>query len=429
MKSSRLIRPSRFFAALLLVWMVSGCAFKPKTPEQQAKNSINYAVEAARKGEARNVQINIDYVTMLQGQAHHITKLFQSDPDASLLYISGAAQYIDSITYPSQIAMERDSLSVLRSVEALPAVEIDALDARVADRALAGNLAGKIPFMLHDKMHGLGLLESPDHMGVILERTVNYAKTAAGPKGRQIAEIMAYISSPATPQKQKSFVEMSLDSIPITKPEMETYVRPVFPMYVKEKLANMTVKAAFVYSGADRLAQDDLLSSIKGRVKGVEWQQDAGKGVITIKIDRIRHNERTEPPRTETIRYSQHQVNFLASALLMPHNATYSYSLTRSAVEVDYGYEISVLNAGKTTHTEIVRGNVRSESASCSDAAIQNVFGGTSAAGFVANDDMATRCNTTGSRTIADLRNEIDSKIVDAILRAPTIGRVHQLNL
>jgi len=112
----------------------------------------------------------------------------------------------------------------------------------------------------------------------------------------------------------------------------------------------------------------------------------------------------------------------------MPSNASYLYDVVSGGAEIEYGYVVSAVADSKTIYDEVIRGKVGGEYRSCQNARIQNVFGGVSSAGFVANDDMQRRCAGPSSASIDELRKEIFSKVVDGVLKVPPIKVAHELN-
>ena len=118
----------------------------------------------------------------------------------------------------------------------------------------------------------------------------------------------------------------------------------------------------------------------------------------------------------------------LSAVLLMPRNASYLYEVVSGGAEIEYGYVVSAFADGKSIYDEVIRGRVGGQYRRCQNARIQNVFGGVSSAGFVANNDMQQRCSGPSSATIEKLREDVFSKVVDSVLMVPPIKVVHELN-
>jgi hypothetical protein len=112
----------------------------------------------------------------------------------------------------------------------------------------------------------------------------------------------------------------------------------------------------------------------------------------------------------------------------MPRNASYIYEVVSGGAELEYGYVVTATVDGKVIYDELIRVKVGGQYRRCQNARIQNVFGGTSSAGFVANDDMRQRCAGPSSVSIEQLRQEVFSKIIDGVLKVPPIKLAHELN-
>lgn len=422
----------RFRVAITLVALAAalvGCASRPPTPEERAQQLLQQADDSMRKGDWLSTYAFVTSALDVPNQSTKVDEFFADNPNRRRSLPASIEAHIGRGLYSPKAASDAmrqiNRLDVMGYLDAADAVTlVDKLAATSRQR----NRDGTLEFMLDDDMSGLGITQSRDDMGLVLRRTLDYATAGRDSLGKKTAAIMSYAAQSDTPSEHKSLIEGKLDEIPISKAQMETLVRPVFPRYADDRLKKMTMRASLTYSGADRIAYDDLLTEMKKKIKGVEWHPDSGKGVVSIKIDRIRYDEHNEPPKTETIRYAQGQVNVMAAALFMPRNATYAYNYTSDSLSIEYGFEVSVIENGKTVHTEVVRGRDHATNSSCSGATVQNVFGGVQPAGFVANDDMAARCRNTGRITMDDLRRRVDRKVVDAVMNAPNVKRIHSLN-
>lgn len=141
---------------------------------------------------------------------------------------------------------------------------------------------------------------------------------------------------------------------------------------------------------------------------------------MKITIERVRHTEAT-PERRDTVTYAQYEVNLVAAALLMPRNASYMYDISATEASIDYGYVVSVEGGDAPKYENVVRGTLKSESVRCSNARIQNVFGGTTSAGFVANEGMSRRCQSGGGKSLDELRREIMQDVIVALAQAPQL--------
>ena len=108
----------------------------------------------------------------------------------------------------------------------------------------------------------------------------------------------------------------------------------------------------------------------------------------------------------------------------MPRNASYIYEVSSGGVQLSYAFEVKATGKGAPAFDELVRDRASREWRSCSNARVQNVFGGVQRADFVANDHMQTVCNNASSPSSPDdLRSEAISRLVIAIGRIPAIAK------
>lgn len=412
----------KMFIAIVVVFL-AGCAV---SPEMHVRSMLEKTDASMTAGDLAGAHGFIASAFDTPGQQAQITKFFTEKPQRRDIYVKVMAYHIDlQMVAPEQAAAALRHINQSEHLLYISSHDARVLREKLVARAQQGNTSNTIGFMLRDELHGLGL-DSPKHKEIILKRTLATANGSMDASNRQTAALLAYASNPTTSSAHKKLIEKSLDQTPITKNEMELYVRPVFPKYAESRIKNMTLNAALVYSGGDRLAREDLLDTVRGKIRGVEWLPYGSTGATVVKVERLRHNEREERPRVETIRYTRSQAYSVSRE--MPEKSSYSYKLAKSAVTIEYGYEVTVLVNGKVTHNQIVRGTERSERTHCSDAVIHMPGGGLRPARNEANYDMKRRCSSSGSASIPELRRRIDNKIADAILAAPTITRIHHLN-
>jgi hypothetical protein len=142
------------------------------------------------------------------------------------------------------------------------------------------------------------------------------------------------------------------------------------------------------------------------------------KGTYEVSVKQNELVERDRPERTQTIRYGQHQLNMLGALFFMPRNATYAYDLTTGGIDVKYSYDVRIDRAGRTVFDDRVSGTAKADYGFCTDARIQNVFGGIEPAPFIANSDMQQRCT---QRQEAD-RGEAYKAIADVIARSISVS-------
>jgi hypothetical protein len=164
------------------------------------------------------------------------------------------------------------------------------------------------------------------------------------------------------------------------------------------------------------------------RLKGIEFVETSDSKTVVITIERLRFNESRLPDRTQTITYAQYEVNLAAAMLLMPRNASYLYEITTGGAEIEYAFVVKGSRDEKSLLDVLIRDRRAAEYATCSNARIQNVFGGVQRADFLANDDMARRCRNSASISIDDLRRLVYGEIAETISKMEPLSRAQFLN-
>lgn len=410
-----------FITSVLMV--LAGCAV---SPEMHVGNMLQKTDASMAAGDLASAHGYIASAFDTGGQHAQLAKFFADKPERRDMYVRVMAYHIDDqLIAPAQAAVALAHINHAERALYIAPADAKALRQKLIAHAQRGNTSNTIEFMLRDELAGLGL-DSARHKDIILKRTLTAANGATDAPNRQTAALMAYAAQPSTPSAHKKLIEKSLDRIPITKQEMEQYVRPVFPKYAESRLASMTLNAAFVYTGGDRIAREDLLDVVRHKIRGVEWLPRGEPATTVVKVERLRHTVHRERPRSETIRYNKRQVDY-SIGRNMPDGSIYSFKLTKHAMSLEYGYEITVLVNGKVTHNTIVRGTERSDSVQCSDSMIRRAGGRARPASDPANYDMKRRCSSSAP-SLDSIRRKIDNKITDAILAAPSISKIHQLN-
>ena len=325
-----------------------------------------------------------------------------------------------------QAAAVFEKLSTVKSAGILPEDQVRDLFTKLMKVVTDGNTTGSVPFYLGDKIDLFPELKSPAHQQIIVNRSIkNLQDNGSG--SRPVSALVEYVQRIGIDSVEGKRIESLLPSINIRRGELDA-VAKVFPKFAAARKEEITARVFLQVKNGDRLLSEDLLQTLRSKVRGVEWVPSAGPKITTLVIERLRNDEKTLPERSQTITYAQHEVNLLSAALLMPRNASYLYEVVSGGAEIEYGYVVSAVADGKTIYDEVIRGKVGGEYRRCQNARIQNVFGGVSSAGFVANNDMQQRCAGPSSVSIDELRKEIFSKVVEAVLKVPPIKVAHELN-
>jgi len=410
---------------LSITILLFGCATYPQTREKQAAYHANEARAAIAKDEGAKAVYQIAVALSRPTGDARIRELFTNYPKGRNFYRTYLEKGISEVSSAYQAAAVLEKLSTAKSAGIFPEDQLTDLFARLGKAVADGNVSGSIPFDLGDNQINLfPVLKSPSQQQIIVERSIKNLQSGGS---RPIKGLTEYIQKVGTQSAEGRRIESLLTTMNIRRDELET-VTIVFPNFAATRKEELTTRVFLQIKGGDRLLMDDLLETFRSRVRGVEWVSAPGPKTTTLTIERVRHDERTLPERSQTITYAQSEVNLLAAALLMPRNASYLYEVISGGAEIEYGYVVTAAVEGKTFHDEVIRGKLEGEYRRCQNARIQNVFGGVSSAGFVANDDMQQRCSGPSSASIDGLRNDEISKLVEGVLRVQPIKVVHELN-
>ncbi len=412
-------------AILSLSCLLSACATTyPKNAVDQATHHTGKARAAIAKGNCTSAGRDIDLaLSRLTGNSK-INELFSSDPKARDCYYAYHEKTITDVSDASQAAAVYARLTAIKTADIFSESEIGALLAKLGKFVTDGNATGSVPFVLGDNFDYFPELKLPSHHQIIVDRSV--ANLQKGSGARPVAALMDYVTKLGLDSVEGKRIESLLPTMNIRRHEIDV-VAKVFPKFAAARRDEITARVLLQVKG-DRLLTEDLRQVLRDRIRGIEWVPSSGPRTIALTIERVRNDEKVFPEQSQTITYAQHEVDTLNAVLLMPSNASYIYEVISGGAEIEYGYVVSAITDGKPIHDEIVRGKVGEKYRRCQNSRIQNVFGGTSSAGFVANDDMRRRCSGPSSSSMEKLRQDILSKIVDGVLKVPSIKLVHDLN-
>lgn len=403
-----------------------GCATYPKDPESQATYHIEKAKSALMVGDKASVADNIDQAFSRYSGDFKIKNFFNNHPKAEGYYYSFLEKEIINIEYPHQATALSEKISALKNAEIFDEEKTNNLSNIFQKTIKSGNISGKIKFSFSDDLNKIPYLNTPEHLKIIANRTVSdLIENTNG--NRPVKELMNYIQKTGINSQEAKTIQSQLVNMNIRANELD-YVYKVFPKFATSRKADVSMKILLTFKNTNRLIADDLYQSLRRKSKGIEWVNSNNERDAVITIELLRNEEKSLPEKTETISYSQYDVNALQAALLMPRNASYLYEVTSGGAEIEYGYAISVNQKGRKIYDDIIRGRVNKKYQRCQNARIQNVFGGVAPANFIANDHMQKTCSQNDSISIDSLRQEIFDKVTDSILNVEPIRKIQMVN-
>ncbi|MBD9414872.1 hypothetical protein IB234_09880 [Pseudomonas sp. PDM16] len=406
--------------------LLNACATYPQNPEGQAVYHADQAAVSLSRGDSASAVYQIDAVLIRPTGDVKVKKLFDEYPAARGYYRSYLEGRIADVSSGYQAQEVFKKLSLVKAAGVFSEDQMNDFFTALTKLVISGNASGAVPFELDDRTDFFPELKSPVHQQFIVNRAIKVLQGHSA-TNRPISELMDYVQRIGANSVEGVRIESLLPTMNIRRDELGIVAR-TFPKFAAARKEEMTTRVFMQVKNGDRILSDDLLQMLRSRVRGVEWVSSGGPKVVTLVIERLRNDERVLPERTETITYSHGEVNFISAALLMPRNASFLYEVVSGGAEVEYGYVISAAADGKTIYDELIRGRVSGEYHRCQNDRIQNVFGGVSSAGFIANNDMQNRCSGPSSTSIDDLRKDVYSKVVGGVLKVPPIKTTHELD-
>jgi hypothetical protein len=414
-------------AIVCLSILLSACATPyPRSGEDQATYHANNAQTALEKGDCTAAAMQIHIALTRPTGNTKIKELFAKNPKSRDCYYAYLEKRNAEIADAHGADEVFENLSSIKATGVFVENQTSALFGKLQKMVTEGNLSGSVPFVLGDNLDNFPALKSPPHQEIIRNRSIAILQ-GNGAALRRVAALMEYVQRVGVDSAEGKRIENLLPTLNIRRDEIDA-VAKVFPQFAAARKAAITVRVFFQVKNGDRLLSDDLLQMLRSRAAAVEWVPAAGPNVTTVVVERLRNDEKTTPERSQTITYARYEVNTISAVLLMPREASYLYEVVSGGTEIEYGYVVSAVADGKTILDEVVRGKVGGEYRRCQNERIQNVFGGVSSAGFIANDDMQSRCSGPSSISVEDLRKEVLTKVMEGVLDVPTIKAAQDLN-
>lgn len=396
----------------------------PNTPEGQVAFYVNQAQVAISKGNCSSAGPEIDAAISRPTGNEKIKEFFSKDEKARDCYYELHQKQIAGVSEASRANAIFLKLTAIKEAEIFSGGQVNALFAMLEKTVTDGNVTGSVQLVLGDKTDRFPALSNAYHQKIIINRSVENLQK--GSDVRPVAALMSYVTKHGVDSIEGKRIESLLPTFNIRRDEIDV-VGKIFPKFSSTRKEEITARV-FLQVKGDRLLAEDVRQLLREKIRGVEWVTSSGSGSVNLIIERIRSDEKNSPEQSQTITYAQHEVDTLSAVMLMPRNASYIYETVSGGSTIEYGYVVSAVIDGKTVADDLIRGKVGGEYKRCQNSRIQNVFGGTTSAGFVANDDMRQRCSGPSSISIEQLRQEIFSKVLDGVLKIPSIKRAHELN-
>ena len=332
-------------------------------------------------------------------------------------------QLEDETSYPSLIRRNRTIRDIGQAGVFTPA-ELAMLTAKASAVAAAGNLSDRFRLDLTDDRSPFPSLDTADARKRIFDRSLASLKAETSWGRTQMTEaVFAEAGRRGRGSYEWAALHASLPELRLSAALWRDHAAKLFPEEAIRELANQEVKIHLAVIPPDRLLLEDLLKKIRGTSSNISVTDEAQAGV-KVRVGKLQWEEQRRPPTTQTVMYAQHQVNLLGAVLLMPRNASYVYEVAQGGVDVSYAFEVKAEGRGFPPVDQLIRERVSHSWTACSNARIQNVFGGVQPATFVANDHQVSTCSGNSGEVSSDkLRDSALEKIVAVIGKIPPIQR------
>lgn len=405
--------------ALSIVFLFAGCAKQFYSEPERASVLMEDARSAFISGDIATASRSVDFALERETGPAQARAYFATNPDAAAAYTNYVEQQIAMLKGVISAQQRREVLQTLRREEVLPVAYTDWLHKFFDSEMTSANKRGTLPISLFDEISDLPALQLPQTRRLILDRTVSRLALNPSEANRPISRLVAYYQLSDADEEEKAIIRGALVKMQLRRSELDA-VGEVLGEVAAVRRRELTTTATLLVVGADRLFKDDVMQSL-GFEPGIEWVP-SGKTMITV--EKLRHDERMQSERTQTVIYASYQVDVLKAALLMPKNASYLYEIVSNGSSVEYGYVVTAKANDKVISEEVVRGTLNSEGGRCQNARVQNVFGGVTPAGFMANDEMIARCSVATAEDLSALRMKVYKEVAAAVLRVPPLKAI-----
>lgn len=409
----------RAFLTLCVVSILFGCAAGGRH-DYSTYDAAKEAQDAIVRSDGRAAALDIQTALENSDGAVKIKELFARFPVGQQYYRTYLEQQIVEASTVHSLSLVSDKITAAQKSGILTDDQLRGIAAQLEKKAVQGNQSGVIPFTLLDNLDRFPVLKEPVYRRLIADRTIKQLQSSETTNRRLVKGLVDYVQEVGAKTSEGKRIETFLPSLVLRRNELNQ-IATVFPAFSSAKKEAMTARIFLQTKGGDRLFTEDVMEGLRIRLKDVEWVTSPGPKTTVLTVERIRHDEKSLPERSETITYAQHQVNIVDAVLLMPRDASYLYDVVSGGSQIEYGYVVTAQSNGKTERDEVIRGKVEGTYNHCQNARIQNVFGGVSSAGFTANDEMKSRCSGSSEVSIESLRTVVLNKVIDSVLQVPSI--------
>ncbi|TCV86643.1 hypothetical protein [Sulfurirhabdus autotrophica] len=413
----------------LLISTLAGCATFPKSPDDQAMYYADKIEQQYKSGNPLDACLNMTSALAQPSGKAQIKSFLAKNP----IYVK---QLEDSLLNRARaLTSKYEAFDVLNTTREISDAGIwrssssNAIVSELNASISKSNVTNSLDWMLGDDYSKFTSLSSTEGEDLIFHRTLNILKdTKRVP--RQVNALLKFVESKGRNSSQFTEVFNALPQLNIKRSELTDEFSRIFPAFTQERLANLSLKIKLHCQPQDRLLQEDIAAKLKGLSNNFIIVPELDSDTVDVVVEKLRHDERAIPERTQTVTVSDTEVDLLKAALLMPRNASYLYDYTSGGANLEYGYAIKASRKGGVLADELIRDKLSNTYHSCSNMRVQNVFGGVQGAKFYANDDVRAKCSGSNQNNggVEKLRQDLIDIIARKIADIPLLAKTRDLN-
>ena len=352
-----------------------------------------------------------------------------TQPSTAIKELSVVAKNINNASTVNELAKTRAVIRELRAHDFIGAEDERQLLEHLGKVAVEGNQSGRfaIDYANSDLINEIPTLTTPEAQRIIFYRSLERLRTEPAPPTQLVKGVFEAAAKTDSQSEERKALGKALPQMRLTLEEIREYVATVFPALAQKMIGDSAVSVRLIVEPEDRLLQEDLETKIKNVSPVITIIENGQQPTITINVKKLQWEERQSPERTQPVMYSQGQVNILAAAMFMPQNASYIYDLSTGGIELSYAFEIKATGKGAGAYNKLLRDKVSEQWRTCSNARIQNVFGGVQPANFVANDQMQQVCGGGAPVSSEQVRDTALNRVIDSLKEIPAIAKAASL--
>jgi len=409
--------------------MLSGCITTGREYPKNEADQVQWYLDGVKEAYTVKNYSGIAYsiskaVTKTDGKKA-VIRLFKKNPNIKTGLVNYLSTEITTVKNKSKFNRLREYVSTYDKHQLFESDKILKLQSHILSRIRTSNITGKIDWLLSDNIK-FEQPHSDKQNKIIFNRSLAYIEN-----NKKTDELMPYLVNYLT-SKQRTKQELQsakniLKNASLRRAHV-VQLKTIYPDLVKEYLDKMEIKIQLTIVPQDRLLEEDLRAKLVNAseyYKVLRYGEESQSKTVNITVEKLLEKERQIPVQTQTISYTEHEVDFFESAFYMPRNSTYMFDLVEGGVELEYGYVVRLEYSNEKLIDDVVRGTLHENFTNCKNKRIVNVFGGTSSPNFIANDHMQSMCDSSANLqpSYQDLKDRVQDLLVDKITSVKILAK------